>query len=110
MYPIGSNGASQAILDARQLAYELCGGDVDAALARYEEIRRPATSRLVLLNRANGPEQVMQIVHERAPDGFAQVHDAISRAELEEIAGGYKKAAGFDSETLNNRPSLSPAR
>ena len=56
MYPIGSNGASQAILDARTLAYELAAAaDPDAALARYEANRRPATNHLVLLNRSNGP-------------------------------------------------------
>jgi len=108
MYPIGSNGASQAILDARTLAFELAAGaDVDVALARYEEARRPATSRLVLLNRANGPEQVMQLAHERAPEGFADVHDVLSRAELEATAGAYKQAAGFDREALNARASLS---
>src|SRR6185436_16159487 len=102
--------ASQAILDARHLAQELSrDGDIDAALQRYEELRRPATSNLVLLNRANGPEQVMQAVHERAPDGFASVHDAIAPEELKATAERYKQAAGFDVETLNARASLSPA-
>ncbi len=110
MYPIGSNGASQAILDARQLAFELSSHDVDTALARYEEARRPATSKLVLLNRANGPEQVMQTAHERAPNGFTHVHEAIAGDELERIATEYKKAAGFDCEALNARASLAPAR
>jgi 2-polyprenyl-6-methoxyphenol hydroxylase-like FAD-dependent oxidoreductase len=109
MYPIGSNGASQAILDARTLAYELAQPqDIETALARYEESRRPATSRLVMLNRGNGPEQVMQLAEERAPQGFTDVHDVLSRAELEAIATGYKKAAGFDCETLNTRASLTP--
>ena len=108
MYPIGSNGASQAILDARTLALELATApSVSAALAAYEAARRPATSRLVLLNRGNGPEQVMQLAHERAPNGFADVHDVLSRAELEATAGAYKQAAGFDREALNARPSLS---
>ena len=108
MYPIGSNGASQAILDARQLAYELSRAGADIALARYEEARRPATAKIVLMNRANGPEQVMQTAHERAPKGFAHVHEAIARDELETIAANYKKAAGFDCEALNARPSLEP--
>jgi 2-polyprenyl-6-methoxyphenol hydroxylase-like FAD-dependent oxidoreductase len=108
MYPIGSNGASQAILDARTLALELATApSVSAALANYEAARRPATSRLVLLNRGNGPEQVMQLAHERAPNGFADVHDVLSRTELEATAGAYKAAAGFDREALNARPSLS---
>ncbi|MDX9999623.1 MAG: flavin-dependent oxidoreductase [Phenylobacterium sp.] len=107
MYPIGSNGASQGILDARTLAFELATRrDADAALAAYEAARRPATSRLVLANRGNGPEQVMQLAHERAPQGFAHVHDVLSPAELEEVAAGYKRLAGFDRDALNARPSL----
>ena len=108
MYPIGSNGASQAILDARQLAFELSRADIATALARYEDSRRPATTKIVLMNRGNGPEQVMQMVHERAPNGFADVHDAIARNELEAVAANYKKAAGFDCDALNARASLEP--
>src|SRR6201746_855327 len=71
VYPIGSNGASQAILDARGLTREnLPHGPVNAGLVAYEAERRPATTDLVMLNRRNGPEQVMQLVEERAPDGF----------------------------------------
>lgn len=109
MYPIGSNGASQAIIDARTLAYELAtGASVDAALEAYEAARRPATSQIVLANRRNGPEQVMQMAHERAPDGFTDIETVISRAEREAVTGGYKKLAGFDPEGLNARPSLTP--
>jgi 2-polyprenyl-6-methoxyphenol hydroxylase-like FAD-dependent oxidoreductase len=108
MYPIGSNGASQAILDARQLAFELSCHDIDTALADYEGTRRPATERIVLLNRANGPEQVMQAAHERAPNGFKHIHDVIGAQELEATAGNYKKAAGFEVEALNARKSLVP--
>ena len=107
MYPIGSNGASQAILDARTLALELARNvDIDAALKAYEDARRPATNRIVLINRGNGPEAVMQAVHERAPQGFKDVHDVISREELEETAGQYKRNAGFDREALNGRETL----
>jgi 2-polyprenyl-6-methoxyphenol hydroxylase-like FAD-dependent oxidoreductase len=109
MYPIGSNGASQAILDARTLAYELSiNDDVDRALAQYEAARRPATSKIVLANRKNGPEEVMQSVHERAPQGFERVHDVITQDELEAVHLRYKRLAGFDCETLNTRPSLQP--
>ena len=109
MYPIGSNGASQAILDARTLAYELATtASIDEALGAYEAARRPATSRIVLANRGNGPEQVMQLAETRAPDGFGHVHDVIGPDELEATAGAYKKLAGFDREALNARPSLSP--
>ena len=111
MYPIGSNGASQAILDARTLAFELATrSSIDDALAAYEAARRLATSAIVLANRGNGPEQVMQLAHERAPHGFAAVDDVLSREELEATAGGYKQLAGFDREALNARASLSARR
>jgi 2-polyprenyl-6-methoxyphenol hydroxylase-like FAD-dependent oxidoreductase len=110
MYPNGSNGASQAILDARTLAFHLAGAaSPEEALAAYEADRRPATTALVLSNRRQGPEQVMVLAHERAPDGFTHIHDVLTPDELTEIATGYKKAAGFHPDALNNRPSLSPA-
>jgi 2-polyprenyl-6-methoxyphenol hydroxylase-like FAD-dependent oxidoreductase len=109
MYPNGSNGASQAILDARVLAREiLAKGETTDALLAYEAERRPATSELVLLNRKNGPEQVMQMVEERAPDGFGVVTEVLSQAELEEIANNYKRVAGFQVEKLNEKPPIVP--
>jgi 2-polyprenyl-6-methoxyphenol hydroxylase-like FAD-dependent oxidoreductase len=111
MFPIGSNGASQAILDARVLAHALATTpSIDAALSSYEEARRPPTARIVLANRGNGPEQVMQMAEERAPGGFDTIDAVIPRAELEAIALRYKVMAGFDPETLNQRASLSPPR
>lgn len=107
MYPIGSNGASQAILDARVLAREIAAqGATPAALEAYETERRPATSRIVLANRQNGPEQVMQLVEQRAPDGYARIEDVLSADELAEAAAGYKRIAGFDREQLNHRPPI----
>jgi 2-polyprenyl-6-methoxyphenol hydroxylase-like FAD-dependent oxidoreductase len=107
MYPIGSNGASQAILDARVLAREIkARGATPAALAAYEDERRPATAKIVLLNRQNGPEQVMQLVEQRAPDGYARIEDVLTPAELEGTAATYKQVAGFDVDTLNSRPSI----
>jgi 2-polyprenyl-6-methoxyphenol hydroxylase-like FAD-dependent oxidoreductase len=107
MYPIGSNGASQAILDARVLTREILAlGQSEAALAAYEAERRPATTDLVLLNRRNGPEQVMQLVEERAPDGYEVVTDVLSRQELEDIAANYKRVAGFQVEALNAKPLI----
>jgi 2-polyprenyl-6-methoxyphenol hydroxylase-like FAD-dependent oxidoreductase len=107
MYPIGSNGASQAILDARVLTREILQhGPTPAALAAYEAERRPATTELVKLNRRNGPEQVMQLVEERAPDGYKVVTDVLSQEELENIAANYKKVAGFQVEALNAKPPI----
>ncbi|HZD26027.1 MAG TPA: flavin-dependent oxidoreductase [Alphaproteobacteria bacterium] len=110
MYPIGSNGASQAILDARTLARELIAhGEDPAALQAYEAERRPATAKIVLANRQNGPEQVMQLVEERAPDGFDDIGAVLTREELEGTAAAYKRLAGFDREALNSRPPIVPA-
>ena len=61
----------------------------------------------MLANRGNGPEQVMQLAHERAPDGFSDIGAVLSRQELEATAGEYKRLAGFDRDALNARPSLS---
>ncbi|AUX20358.1 hypothetical protein SOCEGT47_008260 [Sorangium cellulosum] len=106
MFPIGSNGASQAILDARALAFELATAlTPEEALAGYEAERRPATSELVLANRAMGPERVLALVEQRAPHGFARIEDVLSREELEEIARGYKRTAGFLIAELNSRRS-----
>src|SRR3546814_6191934 len=77
-YPIGSNGASQAILDARVLTREiLAHGTTPEALAAYEAERRPDTAKIVLATRQNGPEQVMQRVEELAPNGFARLEDVL---------------------------------
>ena len=102
MYPIGSNGASQAILDAADLAETLKRiDDPGAALRDYESHRLPPTSRIVLANRQQGPEAVMQMVEERAPNGFQHLEDVISQTELEEVAARYKQLAGFDLQSLN---------
>ena len=108
MYPIGSNGASQAILDARVLTGCLrhYRDDLERGLARYEAIRRPATSAIVFANRQQGPEAGMQLVEDRAPDGFARLHDVVSEQELQQIADKYKQIAGFSIAALNDRPSL----
>ncbi len=104
MYPVGSNGASQAILDARALADALAANaDIPAALRDYEAHRRPATARITLSNRQQGPERVMQIVEERAPQGFTDLDAVISHTELAAIAAEYKQIAGFDRETLNRQ-------
>lgn len=109
MYPIGSNGASQAILDARVLTRDIVAqGETVAALEAYEAERRPVTTELVRLNRRNGPEQVMQLVEERAPGGFNIVTDVLSRQELEDVANTYKRVAGFQVDALNAKPPIVP--
>ena len=96
MYPIGSNGASQAILDSQALAAALVQGDsVPAALQIYEQQRLPSTAAIVKANRGNGPEQCMQLAHERAPNGFAAVDDVFAVGELQGIADRYKQLTGM---------------
>lgn len=108
MYPLGGNGASQAIVDARVLARELAlQPTIEAAVAAYDGVRRPATAAVVLTNHRGGPERVIDIVEARAPDGFTNLDDVISQQEIAEIMGGYKRTAGNDPELLNKRPSLS---
>jgi 5-methylphenazine-1-carboxylate 1-monooxygenase len=105
MYPVGSNGAAQAILDGRALARALAqGGPVEEALRAYEAERLPATSQVVLSNRRMGPERVIDIVAERAPDGFARLEDVISQDELRGIARQYRTIAGFEPHALQGRP------
>jgi 2-polyprenyl-6-methoxyphenol hydroxylase-like FAD-dependent oxidoreductase len=108
MYPIGSNGASQAILDARVLAgCLLAEPDVCKALMRYECARRPATAAIVEANRGLGPELPMQLVHERAPNGFDDVDTVISRAEIDDVTDAYRRTAGFALNALrDDRRSL----
>ncbi len=96
MYPIGSNGASQAILDARVLAGCLrADDDVVSAFERYEHERLPRTAAIVQANRGLGPEVPMQVVHERAPDGFDDINTVISRAEIDDATEAYRNTAGF---------------
>jgi 2-polyprenyl-6-methoxyphenol hydroxylase-like FAD-dependent oxidoreductase len=102
MYPVGSNGASQAILDARSLARHLgSGAAVPEALAAYDAERRPMTAEIVLNNRAGGPERVIDVLEERAPDGFTDVDAVAAYAEREAIVRGYASMAGFAREQVN---------
>lgn len=106
MYPFGSNGGTQAIIDGRVLAWELSRvDDAAAGLAGYEDARREPMNALVLANRQRGPERVVQLVEQRAPRGFTQIEDVMTREELDSIAVGYRRTAGFDAETLNAAPS-----
>jgi hypothetical protein len=109
MYPIGSNGASQAILDAEALTRALLanhtpsGTNIPSALKAYESTRLPPTAKIVMANRGNGPDQVMQVAEERAPDGFKNINDIISKEELEGIGQAYKAIAGFEIESVNQK-------
>ena len=101
MYPIGSNGASQAILDGEAITQELsAGGDPEAALQRYEQRRLPPTARIVDSNRRRGIDVMLDIVEQRAPQGFTDLESVLPADELEKIVGDYKKLVTQDRETL----------
>jgi 5-methylphenazine-1-carboxylate 1-monooxygenase len=104
MYPRGSNGAGQAILDARALSEELARErDVAAALAAYEARRLKPTADVVLRNRSNPPDAILREVYERTGDRpFARIEDVISEQELRAISDGYKRVAGYDKDSLRS--------
>ncbi|MCA9839783.1 MAG: flavin-dependent oxidoreductase [Trueperaceae bacterium] len=107
MYPIGSNGASQAIIDARVLTRELRDhGVTGGALEAYDLARREKVNAVVLANRGDGPDKVLDLVAERAPNGFEVIDEVMSQQELTDLAASYKKLAGMDISTLNNQPSI----
>ena len=108
MYPRGSNGAGQAILDARALAGCLKREkDVPKALKDYEAARLKAANDLVLMNRANPPDAILREVWKRSGDKpFARIDDVISNAELVTLSENYKRVAGFEREALARRGSL----
>lgn len=103
MYPFGSNGASQAIIDARVFAYEIAtAASVDEALGRYEQQRRPVTGEVQLANRRQASDVMARVsaMARRGAHGDA-------KAELEQVEQRYKQLAGFDIEALNSRKSWS---
>ncbi len=103
MYPFGSNGASQAILDARVLAYELAtAATIDDALRGYETQRRPVASEVQLANRRQAGD-VMARVSALARSGA----HGDAATELQDVERRYKQLAGFDVDALNTRKSWS---
>ena len=107
MVPRGSNGAVQAIIDARFLAGQFRRGGLNAAsLEAYEQVRREATSRVVLMNRSNPPDAILREVRERSGDQpYARIEDVIGNDELAAISARYKSVSGADIEALRTRPS-----
>ena len=96
MYPVGSNGASQAMLDARALADALATQPHPrAALWAYDQIRRPITADVVAQNRKGGPEGVIDAVEALAPAGFDDIETVLCHADREALVKGYASKAGF---------------
>jgi len=102
MYPVGSNGASQAILDARVLADRLADAEHPLqALWAYEAVRLPMTAEIVRMNRRGGPEGVIDAVEARAPDGFGNIDEVLSFEDRKAIVRGYASTAGYAREQVN---------
>ena len=103
MYPVGSNGASQAILDARSLADWLVKAEHPMhALWAYEQERLPPTAHIVTINRKGGPEGVIDTVEALAPDGFQNIEDVLPFEDRAVIVRGYASKAGFAIHQVNN--------
>ncbi|WMS40925.1 flavin-dependent oxidoreductase [Acuticoccus sp. MNP-M23] len=111
MYPVGSNGASQAILDARALADALAFAEHPRqALYVYEKDRLPKTAEIVRLNRKGGPERVIDEAEKRSPKGFDAIDEVMTRAEREDIVGTYAGKAGFSVAGLAARHGMARGR
>jgi 2-polyprenyl-6-methoxyphenol hydroxylase-like FAD-dependent oxidoreductase len=97
MYPRGSNGSAQAVIDARTLADCLAqGGDPRDALKAYEAQRREATSKIVRTNREHPPDFINIKVEELTGDRpFDNLDDFITQDELRALSENYKRIAGF---------------
>jgi len=102
MYPTGSNGASQAVVDARVLGAAMIEhGVTPAALAAYDAKLCGPISQLVLRNRGAGPFGLLNLVDERCGGTFGNIDDVIPPKERADFMAGYKAAAGLAIETLN---------
>lgn len=106
MFPRGGNGGAQAILDARCLADRLgeSGGDLTAALLKYDAERVPATSRVVFQNRAAPPNLIVDTVEKRSGGmPFEDINDIIAPEELQQIFEQYQKTAGYHVSVVGNQ-------
>ena len=121
MYPIGANGGSQAVVDARVLAWSLARAaappegpaaappeGLAGGLAAYEAARRETVNAIVLACRDMPADRMLQLVSTRAPDGFDRIEDVLSAAELAAFDQAYRATTLPDVAALNSRPSLAP--
>lgn len=109
-YPVGSNGASQAVLDARVLGAALLEHGVGPdALQAYEAARRPACNAVIRANRGEGPDAVMQWVEDKCGGVFDSIEDVIPRADLAAHADRYKQLSGMTVTAVNDAPPIIPA-
>ena len=109
MYPTGSNGGSQAIVDARMLGTAMVEhGVTPEAFAAFDDKLCGPISQLILRNRGAGPFGLLNMVDDRCGGTFDDIDDIIPPAERAEFMAGYKAAAGFAIETLNKAPPIIP--
>ena len=109
MYPTGSNGASQAIIDARVLGAAMLEHGVNSkALQTYDTQLCPEMSQLVLRNRGAGPFGLLNLLDDRCGGVFDNIEDVIPKAERDEFMLRYKTAAGFAVDKLNAAASIIP--
>ncbi len=120
MYPIGANGGSQAVVDARVLAWSLARAappegpaaappeGLAGGLAAYEAARRETVNAIVLACRDMPADRMLQLVSTRAQDGFDRIEDVLSAAELAAFDQAYRATTLPDVAALNTRPSLAP--
>jgi 5-methylphenazine-1-carboxylate 1-monooxygenase len=111
MYPVGANGGSQAVLDARVLALELSrASDPIAGLKAYEAARMTEANAVAMGCRAMTADRLLDVVAERAPDGFDRIEDVLSAEEIADMHEAMRLMTDMDVQALNSRPSWTPSR
>ncbi len=106
-YPVGSNGATQAIVDARVIGAALLRhGLTNSALLEYESQMRPLTTAVCTANRGSGPDAILQQIEDLCGGQFDDINDVIAHKELAAHAEHYKQLAGFSVDALNAKPPL----
>ena len=110
MYPTGSNGASQAIIDARRLGALFLEHRVNAdALAAYDQALNGPINEVVLRNRGDGPFGLLKLVEERCGGRFEDINAVIPADERQQFIQRYQAAAGFARDALNAAlPTIMP--
>lgn len=110
MYPTGSNGASQAIMDARQIGRIMLDKGVSAAaLADFDAAFCDSIGQVAMRNRGAGPFGLLNMVDERCGGQFEDIDDVIPADERRAFMLAYQQAAGFAKERLNGAPRTIPA-
>ncbi|UAB79875.1 hypothetical protein INR77_06355 [Erythrobacter sp. SCSIO 43205] len=105
MYPSGSNGASQAIIDARTLGKPFLEHGVNqGALKAYDDLLCEPIGQLAMRNRGSGPFGLLELVEERCGGEFDDIEDVVPEAERREFMQVYQRAAGFAKDALNASP------